>query len=61
MKLGFPSQGFEIPQILNFTKIRRVKAELFMCYSPSWMTKLTATFRNLAKAPKNKVNKVPSK
>jgi hypothetical protein len=51
MKLEFWRQIFE--KCSNFMKIRVVEAELLHADGRTDMTKLTAAFRSLAKAPKN--------
>ena len=56
MKLEFSRQIFENTQISNFTKTRRVEAELFHAdgQAERHMTKLIiVAFRNFANAPKN--------
>jgi hypothetical protein len=55
MKLEFSRQIFE--KYSNFMKIRPVGAELFHEEGRTDMTKLTPSFRNFAKAPKNAVKK----
>jgi len=56
MKVEFFDRFSKNPQISNFMKIRQVGAEF---HADGWtdrrtdMTKLMATFRNIANAPKN--------
>ena len=54
ISLVFSGQGFRSPHILNFMKIRPVRAELFHADGQTDMTKLTVAFRNFAKGCKTR-------